>query len=387
MILLNSILILLLIYSLLLCFLSLNYNKPAIEIVNEMGIGYNLANSFDCYNNMKEVQIPDDQITLCDNPIPTKNLIVSLKRYGFKTIRFPVTWINFIDSFGNINSDWLYRVKEVIDFIIDNNMFCILNMNSDNEPGNWLYEEGINAKDKFIAIWFKIAKEFIYYDEEHLIFESMNEKTFFELDDNLNFTTLEILNQAFIDTIRNTGGNNVRRLLLISGSNSITDYSYFLQYKMPIDPKNKIGIAFRYYYPVQFTIVPDDNPWTYKESRSIESVIKWGDIGHYNDLIENFEFINKIFVDNGIPVILVEVGVLTEQKKEIESIRNYLYTVFSFASCYDGVMACLRDTSNKNIGDMNYYNRESNQWYDDIIKNNFKKYLGENSQIQKIIII
>ena len=312
MILLNSILILLLIYSLLLCFLSLNYNKPAIEIVNEMGIGYNLGNSFDCYNNMVEVKIPDDQITLCGNPIPTKNLISKLKRYGFKTIRLPVTWINFIDSFGNINSDWLSRIKEVIDWIIDNNMYCILNIHNDNEPKNWLYEEGIDAKDKFITIWSQIAKEFIYYDDEHLIFESMNEKTFFELEDNFNFTTLEILNQAFVDTIRNTGGNNARRLLLISGSNSITDYKYFLQYKLPKNPRNKIGIAFRYYYPIQFTVVPDDNPWTYKEGRKIESITKWGDINHYSDLIENFEFIKKNFVDNGIPVILVEVGVLTE---------------------------------------------------------------------------
>lgn len=367
-----STLISLTLFSLLLNLLTFNYNKPAIEIVNEMGIGYNLGNGFDCYNNLKKIEIPDDQITLCGNPIPTKDLIIKIKKYGFKTIRFPVTWINFIDSFGNINSDWLSRVKEVIDWIIDSNMYCILNMHNDNEPGNWL-SKGMNAKDKFIIVWTQIAKEFIYYDDEHLIFESMNEKTFYELENNNDFTIIEALNQAFVDTIRNTGGNNAKRLLLISGSNSITDYSYFLQYKLPVDPINKIGISFHYYYPVQFTLIPDDNPWTYKEGRVIESFTKWGDISHYNDLINNFEFFKEILIDKGIPVILVEVGVLTEQKKEIESIRDYLYTVFSFASCYEGVMACLWDTSNKNIGDMNFYNRQNNQWYDDIIKNNFKK--------------
>ena len=35
--------------------------------------------------------------------------------------------------------------------------------------------------------------------------------------------------------------------------------------------------------------------------------------------------IKQFYVDKGIPVILGEVGVLTEYKKEIESIREYIY--------------------------------------------------------------
>ena len=38
------------------------------------------------------------------------------------------------------------------------------------------------------------------------------------------------------------------------------------------------------------------------------------------------------FVDKGIPIIISEVGVLTEEKKEIESIREYLYMIFSISS-------------------------------------------------------
>ena len=34
-------------------------------------------------------------------------------------------------------------------------------------------------------------------------------------------------------------------------------------------------------------------------------------------------------------------------------------------------MSCLWDISNKTFGDMNYYNRETNEWYDEKIKNNF----------------
>ena len=34
-------------------------------------------------------------------------------------------------------------------------------------------------------------------------------------------------------------------------------------------------------------------------------------------------------------------------------------------------MTCLWDSSNKKYGDMNYYNRETNEWYDEKLKENF----------------
>ena len=77
------------------------------------------------------------------------------------------------------------------------------------------------------------------------------------------------------------------------------------------------------------------------------------------------------FVDKGIPIIINEVGVLTEEKKEIESIREYLYMIFSISSDYEGIMCYLWDTSNKLFGDMNFYDRINDIWYDEKIKNHF----------------
>ena len=109
----NVILLILLFLSLIFNYLKFIKEKTAFEIVNDMGIGYNLGNSFDCYYSELTIEKPDDQITLNDNPKPTKDLILRLKKYGFKTIRIPITWINFIDEKGNINSEWLYRIKEL----------------------------------------------------------------------------------------------------------------------------------------------------------------------------------------------------------------------------------------------------------------------------------
>ena len=120
-----------------------------------MGIGYNLGNTFDSYSNyLNEINTPEEQITLNGNTLPTKNMIKKLKKYGFKTIRFPVTWLHFTDDYGNINSEWMLLVKEVVDLIIKQKLYCILNVYNDGYYGNWL-AMGIEAKDKFINLWKK----------------------------------------------------------------------------------------------------------------------------------------------------------------------------------------------------------------------------------------
>ena len=207
---LHIILIALLFLSLIASILKLSSTKNPIQLVNDMGIGYNLGNIFDCYNNTIKILNPDEQIKLCGNEPPTKQMIKNIKKCGFKTIRLPVTWINFIDELGNINSNWMSKIKEVVDWIINLNMFCILNIYHDGESGNWL-SEGLNSKNKYINLWKQIAEEFKMYDEL-LIFESMNKLDYISENNNDYSNILLSLNQAFVDTIRNSGINNKKRL-------------------------------------------------------------------------------------------------------------------------------------------------------------------------------
>ena len=375
---LNLFLIFLFLLSILLSYTSLSYKKSSMEIVNEMGMGYNLGNIFDCYDKNVEIKNPFDQITLCGNSFPTKQMISSIKKSGFKTIRFPVTWINFIDDYGNINSDWLKNVKEVIDLIINSKMYCILNLENDGKDGNWL-SKGILFKDKYTNLWRQIANEFKDYDE-HLIFESMDvfeskiSYSSYEYEE-YNYTSLLILIQSFIDIIRNSGGNNIHRLLIISGANADITLTCNLSYKIPIDISNKLAVSIHYYIPYTFTL-QDDYFFTLMdfngEEYNVSSDRDWGNDINYNQIITNFDLLKFYFLDKGIPVIITEVGVITEQQKKIESIREFLYVVFAMSSNYNGIVACLWDTSNKTLGNMNYYNRELNEWYDEKIRDNFK---------------
>ena len=127
--------------------LSFITNKTPFQIVEDMGQGFNLGNSFDCSNISypKEIVSPDDQLTLCGNPVPTKETINKIRLSGFKTIRLPVYWANFINELDEVNSDWMSRVKEAVDWIIRHNMYCILTISDDEE--SWL-SEGVKAKKK-----------------------------------------------------------------------------------------------------------------------------------------------------------------------------------------------------------------------------------------------
>ena len=372
---LHYILITIILLSLLFSYLSMISSKNSFDTVRDMGIGYNLGNTFDSYvYEIEEINSPEEQITLFGNSLPTKNMIKKLKKYGFKTIRFPVTWLYFIDDYGNINSEWMLLVKEVVSLIIKEELYCILNIYNDAYFGNWI-SRGIEVKDKYINLWAKIANEFKDYNH-HLIFESMNNPYFYDpITYIYNYDLLLNFNQAFIDIIRNSGKNNRERLLLIAGISDDLDMTCSSKYKIPVDPSNKLALSLHYYVPISFTTEAYFEPynWTFSDDSIYfyEPALSWGNQDEYIQIITDFELIKNTFVNKGIPVIISEVGVYTEERKKLESIREYLYTVFSLSSDYDGIMSCLWDTSNKEYGNMNFYDRENDRWYDDKLKENF----------------
>ena len=175
--------------SLILDYLYMLKKENSLDIVRKMGIGYNLANTFDSFSYYTDLETPDEQIELNGNIVPNKEMIKRLKKYGFKTIRFPVTWMYFIDEEGNIESEWMARVKEVVDIITNEKLYCILNVHNDGFYTSWLIR-GMEVIDKYVNLWRQIANEFKDYNE-YLIFESMDEIYFYNNDYYIfDYTTL-----------------------------------------------------------------------------------------------------------------------------------------------------------------------------------------------------
>ena len=165
------ILLIILITSLIFNYLSFYSKKTAFQLVNDMGIGYNLGNTYNFSNSIREKDSENEEIKLLGTKLPTKNILKEIRKNGFKTIRFQVLYTDDIFKNNKINSEWIYKIKELINLINKLNMYLIITIKHTRE---FLYYGKRKSKNKYINFWTQIANEFINYDE-HLIFESMYE--------------------------------------------------------------------------------------------------------------------------------------------------------------------------------------------------------------------
>lgn len=206
--------------------------ENAHDAVNNMGIGWNLGNTLEsCSHGQDDSFI--ERTTDCSvkayetawgQPQATRELMRKFREAGFKTIRIPVTWYPHMDSNDNVNEEWMCRVEEVVNYVLDEGMYCILNVHHDagDQKTCWLkadmeHFEQINTR--FVRLWQQIASRFNKYDG-HLIFEGWGEiidkyGAWVLPKDETAFEACNLLAQNFVDTVRSTGGNNLHRNLII----------------------------------------------------------------------------------------------------------------------------------------------------------------------------
>ena len=329
-------------------------DKSAIDIVNDMGMGWNLGNTFDCYSTRTWTT---DTETAWGNPTTTQDMITAIKASGFDSVRIPITWYENLadESTYDIDDAYLARIKEVIDYAYANDMYVIINMHWDwISDGNLWLNQGINALPQFQTMWTEIANYFKDYDN-HLVFESMNEVTF-------DYDVLNNFNQSFVNVIRESGGNNADRLLLLAGKNDDLSMTCTDSYVVPDD--DMVAVSIHYYTPSAFCVANVDSTWGYSDT--------WGTDTEIQDLYNNFNKMKETFVDRGIPVIVGEYGVLTreEDRKNKDDVIKYLKTVASTALAIDGISAYLWDAGN--AGDMQFFDRKNLTWFNSDIQNVYK---------------
>nr|ACA61137.1 cellulase [uncultured microorganism] len=195
--------------------------ESAKDAVKNMGVGWNLGNTLDA--NSGSAQGLESE-TYWGQPVTKPELLKMMKEAGFKAIRVPVTWYNHMDKDGNVNAAWMKRVHEVVDYVIDQGLYCIVNVHHDTGDGKqWLHASTTtynSNKAKFEKLWKQIATEFKDYDQK-LLFEAYNEM----LDDNNQwnepkaqdgYKAINSYAKSFVTTVRNTGGNNSSRNLIVN---------------------------------------------------------------------------------------------------------------------------------------------------------------------------
>ncbi len=314
-----------------------NNSISSIDLVKDMGVGFNLGNCYEAHNGTKgkagtnsdaDAYLDWDGAGYWSSYRMSKDVINDLgAKFGTdsqgkskaKTIRIPVTWYNhIIDDKYTIDPYWMENVKTAVDCAYELGYYVIINSHHDTpEISETIkYHQGyilrntpedIAESERFLkAIWEQICKAFNNSYDEHLIFETMNEPL--NPDDehwgvqagcDLCLKEAELtnqFNQLVLYTIRASGGNNAKRFVLIpnvccqfdSGINNDISLEDDI-FKMPVDSAKDKLILTVHKYPMW------DHLWKEQDY-------------DYPLLEEAFENLNKNFVEKGIPVVIGEIG-------------------------------------------------------------------------------
>ena len=236
--------------------------ESAADAVRKMGAGWNLGNSLDANSGddshmwieAYSARTNETYETAWGQPVTTRELFRMFKEAGFNAIRIPVTWyphmgniqLQWVDEDWHwdksawtgyeVDPVWMARVKEVVDYVIDEGMYCILNVHHDTGAAStaWLVAgepEFEAAKARYQALWQQIADTFKDYDAR-LLFESYNEmldeygswcfasfNTPARYDAAVAASAYKGINsyaKLFVETVRASGGNNATRNLVVN---------------------------------------------------------------------------------------------------------------------------------------------------------------------------
>ena len=322
--------------------------ESAAECARHMGAGWNLGNTLDANsgdaNNMwieaYTKRATSDYETAWGQPVATRQLIHMFKEAGFNAIRVPVTWyphmgtvsVSIKDSKGywdlgtwtgyDIDKAWMARVKEVVGYVLDEGMYCILNVHHDTGESStgWLRADASSYtlyNNRYQRLWTQIATEFESYGPR-LVFESFNEML--DAKGTWNYSTAEAheyinkYNEDFVKTVRATGGNNAKRNLILNTYAASCLPQALSAFRLPQDSvEGHLLAEVHSYAPYLFAFDVEYGQKTVFDE-SCEKEVK--------GLVDNMY---NYLVKKGIPCVLGEYG-CTASQTELEMAKQ--------ASCY-----------------------------------------------------
>lgn len=328
----------------------------ATEMVEDMTVGWSLGNTLDSHdshtalnNNKITVNNSNYYETLWWNPKTTQEMIDTVKQKGFNTLRIPVTYYNHIDSNGIIDKEWLDRVAQVVNYGLNSDMYVIINMHHDTGKGQEKYVQANMTNIEFhqayiITVWGQIAEYFKDYDNR-LVFEGLNETLDMTAQNpwygNANsWEAMNMLNQCFVSTVRETGGKNAARNLIVNTYGAQTTSGPLKNFKIPDDSvENHLIVGVHTYVSSE------------KDIKSVMSNM------------------HSLFVSKGYPVIIGEFGTSYGPNMHVRaaSAINFI----NYGKLY-GIKCIWWDDG----GNYKLLNRKSNTWAYPLIVDNMMYAVG-----------
>lgn len=264
------------------------FARTALELTKTWHAGINFGNIFDWSIDKKNpVYFPKEERTYSIPTCITKERIDFYANEGFDVVRFPITWLGYVDDSNNytIDAEYLEAIKEIVDNAIANDMYIIINVHHDTLYWLNLANYSDETIEKFRRIWEQVADYFKDYDE-HLIFESLNEARYNSdwdgntpgLDLHTKFNNLQ---KVFYDTVRASGGNNPLRYLMFETYGAQAKVAHCRSVWVPsVDEDSHIMMSLHHY-----------------DGRAG---------AEYNNT--QYSYGKSYFEDNGIPCVIGETG-------------------------------------------------------------------------------
>ena len=301
--------------------------------------------------------------TAWGNPVTTQAMINAVRDRGFNMIRVQVSYLNHMDSEGNIDALWLERVAEVVDYCMNAGVYCLINTTG----AGWMTADPETFEEQnriYANLWTQIASRFANYGEL-LLFESCNEV--------LNssgqwwnppaacYSVMNAYYQTFVDTVRAAGGYNETRNLVLNPYAATYDYSMNRQFKLPKDTVEGHLIAQVHCY--------EPNTFCFNETNlgSSNFASEWGTDAEKKKIDEIMGNIRKRFIEElGIPVMIGEFGTV---KRVAEAERAEYIEYYAEAANKNNIKLVIFDDG----GDFTVFDRNTLSWpYESIIEALFR---------------
>ena len=319
----------------------------AQEWTRNVVMGWNLGNSLECPKTETE----------WGNPKTTQAMIKAVADNGFNAIRIPVRWINHVNNTTEmaVNLEWLARVKEVVDWALAENMYVIINSHHEDwYDRNPYYSKQEENNRKLGALWTSIATYFRDYGEK-LIFAGTNEVTVnWSAPSTEQQKVQNSYNQTFVDAVRNTGGKNYYRNLVVQ-TFACSPYHGLNGFTIPNDKvEGRLSVEFHYYDPYDYCGNCTYYYWgeAYKDKGSIITNSTESTITNLFDRIFN------TWMKQGLGVVMGEYGVSNhftndDKQTQMENMQYYLKCVVGEARKH-GFAAFAWDNNQFNNGSENF---------------------------------
>ncbi|WP_037682451.1 cellulase family glycosylhydrolase [Streptomyces griseus] len=321
-----------------------------MDTVAAMQPSWNLGNTLDA--------IPDE--TSWGNPLTTKALFDTIKAQGFRSVRIPVTWTDHQSSTApyTIDATWLNRVKQVVDWALSDGLYVVINVHHDS--WQWIATmptDHDNVLARFKASWTQIAAKF-RDSPQSLLFESVNEPQFNNTTDAQGNQYLNELNTAFHSIVRQSGGNNATRLLVLPSLGCTPSQERIDPLVNEIrslnDPNLVATVHYYGWYPFSVNIAGGTQ----------------FDATSQKDMTDTFARIGNSLVSKGIPVYLGEYGLLNypdynhpPRVEQGEALKYF--EMLGYQARTTGVTTALWDA-------FNFLNRSTLQWREPELINQIK---------------